>query len=93
MLSSRIAALRHAAGLSQSQLAQMLHVGPSAVGMYEQGRRTPSIDILVEMAKQFNVSLDYLLTGSEFQNAPSSHAHPPDRPCCGCICKTKNCRR
>ena len=63
MLGARIAALRRGAGFSQAELAQRLRISPSAVGMYEQGRREPPLDILVRMAQQFGVSTDYLLTG------------------------------
>ena len=63
MLGQRIALLRRQAGLSQSELAVRLGISPSAVGMYEQGRREPSVDTLVEMARVFDVSTDYLLTG------------------------------
>ena len=44
-------------------LADLLKISPSAVGMYEQGRREPSVDTLVEMARIFGVSTDFLLTG------------------------------
>ena len=64
MLGARIAALRRAAGWSQGQLAELLQVSPSAVGMYEQGRREPSGEILVAMSRLFHVTVDYLLTGS-----------------------------
>ena len=63
MLGARIAALRREAGLSQAQLALRLGISPSAMGMYEQGRREPSMETLVAMAKVFRVSTDYLLTG------------------------------
>ena len=63
MLGARIAALRREAGLNQAELAQRLQISPSAVGMYEQGRREPSADTLVAMAQLFGVSVDYLLTG------------------------------
>lgn len=63
MLGARIAALRREAGWSQGELAQLLQVSPSAVGMYEQGRREPSAEMLVVMARAFNVTVDYLLTG------------------------------
>ena len=63
MLGARIAALRREAGLTQAELAQRLRISPSAVGMYEQGRREPSADTLVAMAQLFGVSTDYLLTG------------------------------
>ena len=62
-MGARIAALRREAGMSQAQLAQVLQVSPSAVGMYEQGRREPSADTLVELARIFSVSVDYILTG------------------------------
>lgn len=64
MKGARIAALRRQAGLNQAQLASLLGVSPSAVGMYEQGRREPSADVLVEMGRIFGVSVDYILTGS-----------------------------
>ena len=64
MLGTRIAALRRAAGWSQGDLAQQLGVSASAVGMYEQGRREPSADLLVALARTFGVSVDYLLTGT-----------------------------
>jgi transcriptional regulator with XRE-family HTH domain len=63
MLGSRIASLRHGYGLSQAELARRLHISPSAIGMYEQGRREPSVDILIALAKEFGVTLDYLLSG------------------------------
>ena len=63
MLGPRIAILRRAAGLSQGELAQRLQVSTSAVGMYEQGRRVPSAELLVAMARLFGVTVDYLLTG------------------------------
>jgi transcriptional regulator with XRE-family HTH domain len=63
MLGARIAALRRHAGLSQAELAQKLQISPSAIGMYEQGRREPSTQTLVVLARLFGVSTDYLLTG------------------------------
>lgn len=63
MLGPRIAALRRSAGISQSELAKQLKISPSAVGMYEQGRREPALDILVAMAEIFGVTIDFLVTG------------------------------
>lgn len=63
MIGQRIAALRKNARLSQAELAQALGVSPSAVGMYEQGRREPSAAGLVALARIFGVTTDYLLTG------------------------------
>ena len=64
MLGQRIAVLRRAAGMSQTQLAAALQVSSSAVGMYEQGRREPSGQTLVALARLFGVTTDYLLTGT-----------------------------
>ena len=63
MIGQRIAALRKNAHLSQAELARILGVSPSAVGMYEQGRREPSAAGLVALAHVFGVTTDYLLTG------------------------------
>ena len=67
MLGARIAALRRSRDMSQEQLAKVLGISPSAVGMYEQGRREPSAATLVAIATLFGVSTDYLLTGKPSQ--------------------------
>ena len=63
MLNKQIKSLRGMKGWSQAELAKRLHISPSTVGMYEQGRREPSIDVLVAMSEEFGVTIDYLVTG------------------------------
>lgn len=63
MIGSRIATLRHNLGLTQSALAEQLNISSSALGMYEQGRREPPLDIVVALSQKFEVTIDYLLTG------------------------------
>lgn len=63
MLGRRISALRRQRGLSQAELAKRLGISASAMGMYEQGRREPSANILVGLAKELQVTTDFLLTG------------------------------
>ena len=63
MFGARIAALRKAAGMNQTALAQKLKISTSAVGMYEQGRREPSLQIVAKMAEIFGVTIDFLVTG------------------------------
>lgn len=53
--------LRKSRGLTQLQMANKLNVSPSAIGMYEQGRRKPDSDMLKKICKLFNVSMDFLL--------------------------------
>ena len=64
MLGTRIATLRKHAGMTQSDLARHIHVSTSTVGMYEQGRRLPSISMLISLSKEFAVSIDYLILGT-----------------------------
>ena len=63
MFGIRIALLRIQKGLSQAELARRLCISPSAVGMYEQGRRTPSLELVVRLAQELDVTTDYLLSG------------------------------
>ena len=95
MLAYQIVNLRKKAGMSQSQLAKELNVGSSAIGMYEQGRRTPALDILIQMAKLFDVSLDYLVTGREISAAITDEKDAIlkndclCKRCCFCLNKPK----
>ena len=63
MLGARIALLRRRSKLSQKALAQAVGISASAVGMYEQERRVPPVELLVQFAEIFGVSTDFLLTG------------------------------
>ena len=86
MLSKRIIKLRQRIGISQAELAKQLCISTSTEGMYEQGRRTPSLDILVKMSGIFGVSLDYLITGKEF--SPSDSEKKWELISIGCPCQT-----
>ena len=53
--------LRKQEGLSQAELADILGISKSAVGMYEQNKRSPhSDDLLKKIAGYFGVTIDYL---------------------------------
>lgn len=56
-----LAKLRTDHHLSQVALAERLHVSAGLIGMYESGRRMPSIEAQEILADFFNVSLDYLM--------------------------------
>lgn len=63
MLGKQIEYLRRKKGLSQAELARLLHISPSTIGMYEQGRREPPINILIALSEEFGVTIDYIVTG------------------------------
>ena len=53
--------LRKQAGMTQQQLADKLGITKSVVSYYELSERTPSPDVLRDLAIIFHVSADYLL--------------------------------
>ncbi len=59
--SEKLKTIRTQANFTQNELAEKLAISRQAISNYEQGRSYPSIDILIEMSKLFNVSLDELL--------------------------------
>lgn len=61
----RIAELRKEEGLTQEQLAEIVNVSVSYLGKIERGVQRPSIDLLIELAVKFNVSLDYIILGRD----------------------------
>lgn len=53
--------LRKSQGLTQDELAKILKISRSTVGMYENGSREPDYETLESIADFFNVDIDYLL--------------------------------
>lgn len=58
--------LRKQRRLNQQKVAMDLHISREALSYYENGRREPSLALLVAMSQYFNVSINYLITGEEF---------------------------
>ena len=56
--------LREEKRMTQAELSKDLEISPSAIGMYEQGRRVPDVSTLKKISAYFNVSIDYLLGNS-----------------------------
>ena len=61
MISNRIKSLREINQLTQSELARHLGITRSSVNAWEQGISVPSTQYVVELARFFDVSTDYLL--------------------------------
>ena len=60
-IGSRIRRFREDKGMSQKQLADLLHVSNSRVSNWEQGINRPDADILADICKALNVSPSALL--------------------------------
>ncbi len=60
-----IAKLRKEKGLSQEELAEALFVTRQAISKWESGAGAPDINNLKNIASYFNVSVDYLINGTE----------------------------
>lgn len=60
---SRIRSLRKKRGLTQEQLAEKMNVSTPYIAKIETGKQTGPVELAVEFAAFFEVSLDYLLVG------------------------------
>ena len=67
----RLYDLRKKAGLSQEELANLVGVTRQAVQKWEAGSSRPDMDNLTALARYFNVTLDWLITGREPEGGPS----------------------
>ena len=57
----RIAAIRKEKRLSQEKFGEFAGVSQRTVAYWESGGRTPSYDVLTDLANKLDVSVDYLL--------------------------------
>ena len=65
MFSERLKASRKEARLTQVELAKILKVSNGTIGMWETGKREPSLEAMVHLSKTLNKSVDYLIGLSE----------------------------
>jgi transcriptional regulator with XRE-family HTH domain len=65
-IGSKIATLRKAKKWSQEELAKKVNSSRVMIGNYERNSNTPSIDIILKIAKVFDVSIDYLAGEGQF---------------------------
>ncbi len=59
--------IRRQKKLNQQKVALDLNISREALSYYENGKREPSLSLLVQMSNYFNVSINYLITGEEFK--------------------------
>ena len=68
-IGSFIKELRVEKGLSQNQLSEQIHVTRQAISNWENGKAVPDSDILRNLSKMFNVSIDELLSGERLDHS------------------------
>lgn len=61
MTADRIKALRESRGWTQAELARRMNMTRNGINSWEQGLSMPSPQSLVDLARLFSVSTDYLL--------------------------------
>ena len=66
-LGARIALLRRARGLTQTQIADRLGVTPQAVSKWERGLACPDLVCLDELSDLLGISIDALLRGAAYE--------------------------
>ena len=66
---SRLKELRLTRGLTQEALAEALRISLDYICRVERGSRSCSIDLMIDIAAFFGVSLDYLILGKETDQA------------------------
>ena len=69
----RLRELRQEKEMTQKELADAVGISMSAIGMYEQGRREPSTEVIEELAKALGCSPAYLRGWSV--RIPKEHVH------------------
>jgi transcriptional regulator with XRE-family HTH domain len=59
--------IRTRKGYSQLKVAMDLNISREAISFYETGKRSPDVEMLIKLSEYFNVSIDYLIFGKEFE--------------------------
>ncbi|MBQ8372501.1 MAG: helix-turn-helix transcriptional regulator [Clostridia bacterium] len=53
-------------GFTQLKVAMDLSISREALSYYENGKRSPDLQMLLLLSNYFDVSIDFLIRGSEF---------------------------
>ncbi|KAA0746302.1 MULTISPECIES: helix-turn-helix domain-containing protein [Bacillus cereus group] len=61
----KIRVLRRENGLTIQELAKLVNLSPSAIGMYERGVRKPDLSLAIKLSKLFNLNVNYFYTDEE----------------------------
>ena len=58
--------IRKKKGYTQLKVAMDLSISREALSYYENGKRSPDLQMLLLLSQYFDVSVDYLITGKNF---------------------------
>ena len=58
--------IRKQKNLNQLKVALDLNISREALSHYENGKRSPDVQMLRRLSEYFNVSIDFLINGEEF---------------------------
>lgn len=61
MIGGNIRKARKAAGVSQKELAERLQVYQKDISRWENGERTPTLEVFAKICRELNVSADEML--------------------------------
>lgn len=75
MFDVRLRELRENRELTQKDLANHLNLTQSTIAYYESGRKLPTTDNLLSIAKFFDVSTDFLLGRTSDKTFPDTGGH------------------
>ena len=76
-LAGALRSLRGRRNLSQSDLAELAGVSPSAISHAERGQSGLSLDTLLDLSARLNVTLDELLSGDDVRGYQLARRHDP----------------
>lgn len=77
-ISERIKELRTNMGLTQKEFAELINVSAVSVSSYETEAKNPSLDMMINIAKKCNVSLDWLCGLSDIKSNLETITTYPD---------------
>lgn len=66
-ISDRLRVLREEQGYSQNDLAEKLNISRQSISKWELGKSTPDITYFIKLSEIYNITLDELIKGKEFQ--------------------------
>lgn len=68
---NRFREVRKSKGYTQKDVAAQTGIAQSSISQYESGKRSPQLDIVISLAKFYNVCIDYFVGADICDNLES----------------------